>query len=210
MKRYHSLLFCASFLRASLDLDARTSLRTQAAGCPWNCCRSRLDRADYPRKPRGVPPELEKEASKRGSLCCSKEGCRRRTTPPSVVFLGRRVYVSVAFILLSILRFGATDKRQADLRRELQRELQLRGMISPDLSTLRRWRDWWRHLLPESAFWRATRSRLVRPVTGEDLPAGLLELFVGDPGSQMMALLRLLSPLSTSASLSWSGSAMAS
>jgi hypothetical protein len=210
MNRYHSLLFCASFLRILLDLDSRTLRQTQAAGCPWNRCRSRLDRADYARKPRGVLPELEKDTSKRGSLCCSKEGCRRRTTPPSVVFLGRRVYAGVAFILLSILRFGATDKRQADLRRGLQRELELRGMMSPDLSTLRRWRDWWRHSLPESPFWRATRGRLVRPVTGEHLPAGLLELCVGDPGTQMVALLRLLSPMSASSCSSWSGSAMVS
>lgn len=210
MNRYHSLLFCASFIHALLDLDSRTIRRTQAAGCPWNRCRSRLDRADYPRKPRGVPPEVEKEASKRGSLCCSEEGCRRRTTPPSVFFLGRRVYVGVAFVLLSILRFGITQRRQDDLRRELQRELQLQGMSSPDLSTLRRWRDWWCRLLPGTPFWRATRGRLVRPVAIEDLPAGLLGLFEGDPGSQMDGLLRLLSPLSTSSSPSWSGSAMAS
>lgn len=210
MNRYHSLVFCASFLRALLDLDKRVLLQVKAAGCRKDRCGGRLDRADYSRSPRGVPAELVAEASFRLSLCCAKEGCRCRTTPPSVFFVGRRVYGGVAFVLLSILRFSATEKRQSDLRRELRRELELRGLSSPDLSTLRRWRDWWCRLLPETPFWRATRGHLVRPLAGDDLPAGLLLLFDGDPGAGMEALLRLLAPLSTPSCRSWSGSVMAS
>jgi hypothetical protein len=40
---------------------------------------------------------------RRFSLCCGREGCRRRATPPSVRFLGRRVYVGAVVIVASVL-----------------------------------------------------------------------------------------------------------
>ena len=42
------------------------------------------------RKPHGGPADLSETFSLRHSLCCGREGCRRRTLPPSVLFLGRR------------------------------------------------------------------------------------------------------------------------
>ena len=55
-------------------------------------CEGPLHDANSWRKPRGGPPNLEKLFELRYSLCCGREGCRRRVMPPSVRFWGRRVY----------------------------------------------------------------------------------------------------------------------
>ena len=43
------------------------------------------------------------------------DGCRRRSTPPSVRFLGRRVYLGVMVILFTALQNGLTEKRRREL-----------------------------------------------------------------------------------------------
>ena len=202
MKGYHSALSSASFLRALLDLDSKTSVQVRAGHCPH--CGGPLDSAPYPRKPRGVLQELEKEFSKRLSLCCRAEGCRKRTTPPSVCFLGRRVYAAVSFILLSMLRHGVTDKRERQLRRELH------AQIPADDRTLSRWREWWQHILPATPFWRAAKGLLGNAMLSVGLPAGLVKSFTGDAPRQLMSTLKFISPLSTSSCRSWSGTTMAS
>ena len=201
MSSYHSVLRCASFLHSLVDLDGRVSGEVRSAGCP---CGGSLHWARFPRKPRGVPREVEQKFSKRLSLCCGKPDCRQRRTPPSVCFLGRRVYMGVAFILLSMLRHGVTDEREEQLRREFHAEFPV------DERTLRRWREWWRDLLPVSPFWRVARTRLRNPVSSGDLPGGLVQSFVGTAAQQLASALQFLSPLSTSSCRSGSGSAMAS
>ena len=81
------------------------------------------------RKPRGGPPwEV------RFSFCCAKEGCRRRHTPGSVRFLGRRVYAGLIVVLVSAMLHGLNPER-------VQR---LRKVLGIDWRTLGRWRQWWR------------------------------------------------------------------
>jgi len=200
---YHSVVRSASFLRSLLDLDSKAATHVRADRCCH--CGGPLHCAHYPRKPRGlpVPAELEKEFSKRMSLCCGAEGCRKRTTPPSVCFLGRRVYAAVSFILLSMLRHGITDEREAQLRREFH------GEFPVDERTLARWREWWQHVLPTSSFWRVSRSQLRSPVSSTDLPTGLVQSFLGDAAQQLASTLKFLSPLSTTSCRSGSGTAMA-
>lgn len=202
MNGYHSVFRSASFLCSLLDLDLKTTAHVRAGKCCH--CGGPLCRADYPRKPRGVPREFEKEFSKRLSLCCGAEGCRKRTTPPSVRFLGRRVYAAVSFILLSMLYHGVTVERERQLRR------QLHGQFPADQRTLARWREWWQRVLPTSSFWRVARSQLRSPVSSTDLPAGLVQSFLGDAASQLTSTLKFLSPLSVSSCSSGSGTAMAS
>ena len=86
-----------------LDQDLARTAQEQRCGR----CGGRLDRADYARKPRGVPPELGPEHAVRLSFCCATEGCRRRTTPPSLRFLGRRVFVGAAVVGITALADGA-------------------------------------------------------------------------------------------------------
>ena len=77
-----------SFL-LSIDRDLADSTRQQ--GCS---CGGRLHCANYPRAPRGGPDHLPEEYRCRFSFCCDRDGCRKRMTPPSVRFLGRKVYLS--------------------------------------------------------------------------------------------------------------------
>src|SRR5438105_1196935 len=70
----------------------------------------------YPRKPRGIPDQLQEDHSRRSSFCCAEEGCRKRRTPASFRFLSRRVYVGAVVVLVAALRHGATAARVAALR----------------------------------------------------------------------------------------------
>lgn len=84
-----------------------------AEGC-GHCGEEKLHRGDYPRKPRGGP-----RWDRRYSFCCSKGSCRKRKTPPSVRFLGRKVYVSVVVVLVSAMMHGLKPKRVELLREAL-------------------------------------------------------------------------------------------
>ena len=80
---------------------------------------------------RGV---LGESYQSRLSFCCAQDGCRRRSTPASVRFLGRKVYLGVIVVLLTALHHGLTEARRRRLIEELDVPLQ----------TLWRWQRWWR------------------------------------------------------------------
>ena len=171
-----------------LRIDREFAAKVRAGRCLE--CGGRLDTADYPRKPRGdPPPELKEEYSYRFSLCCDVEGCRTRATPRSVRFLGRRVYLGAAVILVSAMIHGVTEKRLTDLHE----------CVYPTLAkdTLLRWRTWWHQTLPATPFWRAARARFDRPLDKAELPASLLARFGDDERDRLVATLKFLSPLTT-------------
>ena len=90
----HVFTLDANFLAFLQQIDDELAEQVQAGGCPH--CGGPLHRASYPRKPRGVPHrQLDERYRRRHSFCCAADGCRRRCTPPSVRFLGRRVYLGV-------------------------------------------------------------------------------------------------------------------
>lgn len=184
----HELLRDSRLFALLLGIDHELADEVRAGRCLL--CGGRLDTSDYPRKPRGGPPaELKVEYSKRLSLCCAVDGCRTRATPPSVRFLGRRVYLGAAVVLVSAMLHGVTEKRVAELRER----------VHPTLGkdTLLRWRAWWRETLPATPFWKAARARFVRPVDEADLPATMLARFDGGDRDRLVAALKFLSPLST-------------
>jgi len=120
-------------------------------------------------------------------------GCRRRTTPPSVRFLGRKVYLGVVVVLVTALEHGLTARR----RRQLIEALDLWPQ------TLARWRRWWRECFPASRCWRAERGRFIPPVAEAELPGALLGRLSGATGCERVCqLLALIAPLTTS---SWAG-----
>jgi hypothetical protein len=166
-------------------IDKDFAEQTRQEGCRF--CQARLHRADYERKPRGGPGW-----SKRLSFCCSREGCRRRCTPASVRFLGRRVYAGVMVVLMSAMLHGLSDKR-------VQR---LREVFSMDRRTLQRWRQWWLENFVRTRFWRAQRGRFMPPVCEATLPRSLVQRFgVGlERRDRLLDLLRFLAPLTTSKS----------
>ncbi|MEE4384764.1 MAG: hypothetical protein V2J02_22435 [Pseudomonadales bacterium] len=167
-----------------IDQDLAGSAR--AEGC---ACGGRLHSANYPRKPRcGLDLQrIDPLWSVRFSLCCDAEGCRRRTTPPSVRFLGRRVYVGLVVLLIAVLAESATPAR----RRRLQ---QLVGDVSA--RTIERWRRWWREAFVETGLWWQIRARLPEEIDTARLPGALLDRFSGDGlAGRVVALLRALTPL---------------
>ena len=114
---------------AFLTFDRQAAEQTQARGC---ACGGRLDRADYPRKPRGGPAGRA-DAYQRFSFCCAVEGCRRRSTPPSMRFLGRRVYLGVVVVLAAAIRSGLAPRHVQYLREATGDDLNV------DRRTLARW-----------------------------------------------------------------------
>ncbi len=182
---YQSVLTDVRLYGLLLRIDQDRASSAQAAGC--GRCGGRLDRADYARKPRGLPPELGAEHRVRLSFSCAREGCRRRVTPPSARFLGRRVYVGAAVVGITALRPGARD---AEARA-------LREWLGVSRRTLARWRRWWRATFAKTTFWRRARGRLRTPVAPRDLPGRLLCRFAGNLEARLVAALRFLSPITT-------------
>ncbi len=172
-----------------LRIDQDLAAAARSGGCP---CGGRLHSARYPRKPRcGVELEkLDAEYGIRFSFCCEREGCRRRTTPVSVRFLGRRVYIGAVVVLIAALAEGATPTR-------LRRLARLVGGVSR--RTIERWRCWWREEFPRSPTWRERRAWFAVPVRLDRLPATLFECAPGaDNATRLVWLLRLVSPITSS------------
>ena len=96
-------------LLEKVDQDLAEAIRVQ--GCIH--CGGKLHSAKIQRKPRGLPEGTPWKT--RFSFCCDKEGCRRRATPPSVRFLGRKVYVGFVVVLLAAMRHGLSVARVAQL-----------------------------------------------------------------------------------------------
>jgi hypothetical protein len=178
------LLADPRFFTLLLQIDQELAAQTQAAGC---ACSGPLHRADYPRKPRGCPPEVRGSVERRFSFCCDR--CRKRATAPSVRFLGRRVYLSLA-VVLSSSRHAGSNSAAARLVAEL-------GIA---WHTLRRWRTWWQEAFTRTPLWLAQGAAFMPPLELERLPEALLERFVGaDAATRMSAALRFLAPLSVRA-----------
>ena len=183
----HAFLSTANFWSLLLRLDEDLAAEVRATGCA--ACGGVLHSARYARKPRGVDSSLlSDEYAWRLSFCCDRDGCRRRTTPPSVRFLGRRVFLGAVVVLVTALSAGLTEWRVAALRET----------FGVSVRTLRRWRAWWQQEFVVSALWAQLRARLATPITLERLPGALLERCAGaDRATQLMHLLRLIAPLST-------------
>jgi hypothetical protein len=167
---YLALLQDARLYTFLLQVDQDLAKAASRSACRF--CGERLHSASYPRKPRGLPDGVDPgpEFPVRFSFCCRADGCRRRHTPPSVRFLGAKVYLSVMVVLLTAMRQGSTPRSLGELH----------GWFGVDRRTLGRWRHWWQALFPQSPFWRRVKARFLPPVTDSALPASLIARFDGD------------------------------
>ncbi len=172
-----------SLYRLLEHVDHERAEQVREAGCQV-CHQGTLHRADYDRKPRGGPAHWDE----RHSFCCDRDGCRRRHTPPSVRFLGRKVYVAFVVVLKTALHQGLAAARLARLRIALP---------EIDRRTLERWRRWWLQSFVASPFWKAARARFMPPVPPEHLPLGLCERLGIDAPDGLVTLLRFLAPVTT-------------
>ena len=188
----HAFLTDSNFYQLLFRMDQEIAAEVQAGGCCF--CGGVLHSARYPRKPRGFRSALSKNDYSRLSFCCASDDCRRRTTPPSVRFLGRKVYLGVIVVLISALEHGLSP----------QRRRQLIDTLNVPEQTLWRWQRWWREVFGEGPWWRMQRAGFVPPVLACRLPGELLGRLNGvDLRERMMRLLWLIAPLTTT---SWSGS----
>jgi hypothetical protein len=187
---YHDLFRDASFWSFLFDVDEDLAATRRKQGCS---CGGRLHCADYPRKPRGGCENLPGSYGRRLSFCCDRDGCRKRSTPPSVRFLGRKVYLGAVVVLVAAMRQGSSPRRV--------RELCL--LFGADRRTIAGWRIFWREHFPQTAFWKANRSRLVPKVDISHLPRALLDAFIQgrDSREDWKRLLKFLSPITITGGL---------
>jgi hypothetical protein len=159
----HRFLSSPSFLLLLLTIDRDLAEKVRSAGCP---CGGTLHSANYPRKPRGGPPCPDPAFSLRHSFCCDVDGCRCRSTPPSVRFLGRRVYLGVLVVLITAMRQGPTPKGYAELR----------DRFGVDRRTIARWQAWWKEFFPGTNFWKGAKARCARLPSPAEYPQALVLL----------------------------------
>lgn len=150
-------------------------------------CEGPLHRGDYARKPRGgLLAASGEELVMRFSLCCGREGCRKRATPPSVRFLGRRVYLGAAVIVASVVALMMSTASQ------------IRRATGIPVRTTRRWLGWWRGAFTTTSVFVDLSARLVPAVSRPTLPTSLLERLPGDePARRVQKLLGWLAPITT-------------
>jgi hypothetical protein len=172
-----------AFQKLLLQFDEDLARDARAQGCPD--CDGKLHSAVFPRKPRGILQPLEPEFCMRFSFCCNTDGCRHRTTPPSIRFVHRKIYLGAVVVLVSALRSGATSFRMKALKE----------LVGVSRQTVLRWQRWWKQVFPQTAFWRAAQGALRSPVEIDGLPLSLLERFSGTPRERLLELLRFLKPL---------------
>jgi hypothetical protein len=180
---YRDLLADATFHNLLLAFDADIAEAARDGGC--RVCGGALHSAKFARKPRGRAVRLGREHDLRFSFCCAVDRCRKRETPASLRFLGRKVYVAATVALVAIMRHGATTTRVQALMRE----------IPVDRRTIERWRHWWRDSFTATPFWQVARAKLMPPVAHDRLPTSLIERFTGDAPDRLIAALRFIGPI---------------
>ena len=168
-----------------LQIDEDLAAETRQKGCPH--CGGPLHSARYPRKPQGLSVQVDRQERARFSFCCSVDGCRRRVTPPSVRYLGRKRYLGAVVVLLSAMLQGPSRRRTQELE----------SLIGVGRKTLLRWQTWWRDTFPASGFWGYCRGFVQPPVNSACLCRELVDRFSAeDDITSLGRLLRFLCPLS--------------
>ena len=191
---YHALFGNASFWAFLFSVDEELAEATRQAGCP---CGGHLHCANYPRKPGGGCGNLPESYRYRLSFCCERDGCRKRATPPSVRFLGRKVFLGAVVVLVAAMRHGPSPRRVRELTE----------LFDVDRRTIARWSVFWREHFPQTPFWKVARTRFVLGRAIADLPRVLFDAFIHSEDSRedWERLLRFLSPITTTGGLGITG-----
>ena len=176
----NALLQDSRFFLLLLQIDIELAAEARAVGCLH--CGGALHCANYPRKPRCCPDEVRADFESRFSFCCNQ--CRKRATSVSVRFLGRRVYLGLAVVMMSA---GRTQSTSA--------VAQLSATLDVPARTIQRWRHWWVEQFPTTPLWQAACARFMPPVDLSLLPTSLIERFAGVAEESMRRILLFLTPL---------------
>ena len=168
-----------------LQIDRELAAETREKGCPH--CGGELHSASYPRKLKKSLIPLDGKEIVRFSFCCSRDGCRRRITPPSVRFLGQKRYLSAVVVLLGAMSCGLSRRRAAKLRE----------LVGVSHRTLSRWQTWWREAFPASRFWKYRKAFFVPSLDPAHLCRDLVEQFSAQYKiTGTVRLLQFISPVS--------------
>jgi len=180
---FDEVVLGSEFFEGLARADAEIAALARASRCPH--CRGPLHVSNYGRKPRGGLVAVAGESQVvRFSLCCGQEGCRRRATPPSIRFLGRRVYLEAVVIVASVLGMVERARKRAPIA----------GVPS---RTVGRWLAWWSGPFVKTAVFAALRVRFVTSLAPKLLPRVLVERLRGAADDRVERLSRLLGPLTT-------------
>jgi hypothetical protein len=173
----------SEFFEMLLETDKAMVQRVAAEGCLL--CEGPLHRSDYNRKPRGalIGPEGEPFVT-RFSLCCGREGCRKRATPPSVRFLGRRVYLGAVVIVASMVALALRAARA------------VRDRTGVPARTTARWLGWWQGPFLGTEEFVTICARLVGVAVG-GVPASIVGRLQGTWTERVQRMLEWLAPLTT-------------
>jgi hypothetical protein len=189
----HDLRLGVEFFAWLTEMDRKLAKWVAAGGCHY--CGGRLHQGNYRRKPRGAKVAGSAEGfTLRHSLCCNREGCRRRTLPPSLRFLGRRVYVEAVVLIASVVALLLGGEAPAS------------EVTAVPARTLKRWATWWREIFPQSRTWQEVRALMVPSPAEALLPRSLYERIdqelarggsARSPGDVCVTAARLLAPCTT-------------
>lgn len=181
--------------RGLMAWDEELARQVAAARCAH--CGGPLHQANYQRKPRGgLIAEAGEAFRLRYSLCCGWEGCRRRSLPPSLRFLGRRVYLEAVVLLATMVVQLVAALKDASEQTGVPRR------------TLRRWQAWWQLVFPTSHTWVEAVARFAPPPPDDSqLPRSLMarldtELSTGDAAADLGDVCLLAARLLASATTS--------
>ena len=191
---YHVLFRDASFWAFLFEVDKDLANQARQEGCP---CGGRLHSANYPRKPRGGCEKLPDSCGCRLSFCCERDGCRKRTTPPSVRFLGRKVYLAAVVVLVAAMRHGPSPRRVRELTE----------LFGADRRTIARWCTFWREHFPQTTFWKVAQGRFPQGLEMAGFPRSLFDAFIHrqDSREDWKRLLEFLSPITVTGGLAIKG-----
>lgn len=177
----HGARVGVEFFNLLWDIDAKLSRAVAAERCE---CGGPLHVANFERKPRGALVAAAGETfTMRFGLCCGT--CRTRTLPPSVRFLGRRVYFGAVVVLASV--WALCGSAGAGVPRR----------------TVRRWLGWWTTILPTLPMFAELRARFAPPPpAAATLPLSFIERLAEelgplDPEKILVRAARLLAPVTT-------------
>lgn len=125
-----------------MNLDAELSKKVREKACPK--CGGALHFARYQRKGRILESDFSEDWNSFHSLCCAREGCRKRVRPLSVRFAGRSPFNGGLVLLARLLVSGGSKRSILLLSKELK--------VSE--RTLRRWLRFWNYVHKNSVWWR--------------------------------------------------------
>jgi hypothetical protein len=179
------LLRDARFWLMLLEFDEVLAAACRAEGCPF--CGGPLCDGRYGRKPRGGPAAMPAACGMRFSLCCGREGCRRRTLPGSCLYMGARVYLAGVILVAVMLAQGRTDGKAVE---------KVMSMSGADRRTVRRWIAYFRVQFPASPGWQRLRGRVSASVYDRGLPGSLIEQFLAAAPTEQEGLAACLHFLS--------------